>query len=1600
MNILGLASGTIRRLGWFFLTSMLTLEPIYAGSSVSILRTTDQQVLLKIQFETSAVRAILDDDADPASEFHWQILPDSSKTLVWVHPFFTSAAVQSIDVLELTTRQVEPSGAPLRFSVHPSVFDIQRLGKVRDEEVQALYIYPVRQTTDGGFEIIQSLLLDIRFQGKTETTKTAFQKNALYLALKKSLPRQRRSGLTVLGKTSGESNRAQVKIVVDRDGIYQIRYEDLVEAGIPLPNRLESWSLRLTCRDREVPIYVEDHNDGRFDPGDYIEFYGQYSRAPQSRKAPDVYLDVYSTENVYWLEWGSARGQRLMEEEGLVLETDPRNYRRVYSFPARMHFERDLIYNRLGQYQGKEPRDHWFWASVFSSEKREIPIPLPDPDTQSDMPVELRIMLHGQTYSDSLPHTVEAFLNQRLVLNGQWFGQTVFLLKNREQDRINANVLHPTRNSVTIVNRAPDDFIDSFFINWIEITYPRLLKADQGYIEFTIPKDEPLGLFDFEISGFTQKQISIYKLGISRMIGADVDRVVEEADTTYVVRFQDEVHSPEVRYVAVQESAKLKPVRIEPHDPLELRNPSNPGDYIAIVADSLYDSEALQQLVSHREAQGHRVFVVPVSQVFNQFSYGLPWPHGIRDFLRYAYFHWPIAPKYAVLIGDGSFDQRNIRKQGTNLIPVYARQVVKYGAAVSEHWFSLMTDPDELPDIYVGRLPVNTPEELQAVVDKIIESETLAERGKWLNRMLLIGGNGAVFRRQSEFLLKNVLPPRLDVHRLYTRRDPRLKNDPFFGGTSDLIDYFDRGVFLINFMGHGGGAIWADNSLMRLEDVERLSNKGRYPIITSMTCFTGSFDNSWSKTLAEEFLLQPERGSHAIIASSGLGWAYQDFSMVRELFDLMRQYGSALTLGEYLAAAKINYISKNLNALGFSMLNQYNLLGDPATRLLLPDPKIQIEEETPFVQKGETLTVSGTTEFQQGDGIVQLVDEQRVTAVSAAMSVEGGRFETRIDIPDTLTGQKVWLRVYARNATGDQHGSAAQRLNFNFIQVDSIFSNVLTAKAGVDSVFFFARVTHANPLRMIQIATQLPTREVLPLAYDSGRQLYRTARGYPPLRNGEVVRFRLVVEDQQGNRFTSAWLDERLPFGPDLKVHPNYIQMQSDGLLTITASVFNIGDVDVQDAVIRFEGWNAAAKRWQWIADDTIRVRQKDRAIARAAVSPRTGEWRVRITADPDQRIPESDEQNNQAVRILAGNVFPVTAQNGTTLNFTRTDTIHFDAFLRFYVPAGVVSQNRMLRIDRLEKVPVFHQPDFIPVTAGDRAVAYSVSLQDSGQSDPLAGVRLIFPADSVLQIAGNGAPSSGMLQICRFDSVSQKWIRIPAENTGEAVQANVTAPGLYGLFQIHDRTPPNLELTVQGQLLSLGGYVPADPVFHLLATDLNGIDRSESSVRVWIDDAAIPYSEFTFADSAAQLNATALLFRPQLSPGEHVLRAQIRDAAGNESEPFEVLFKVADAQKLIFLGNYPNPFENATTFAFELSDHARDLELKIYTTSGHLIRTISVDDIVEDPNPLGPNYHEITWDARDEFGERVANGLYYFKLKVVFQSGVVEHVGRIARLK
>ena len=108
------------------------------------------------------------------------------------------------------------------------------------------------------------------------------------------------------------------------------------------------------------------------------------------------------------------------------------------------------------------------------------------------------------------------------------------------------------------------------------------------------------------------------------------------------------------------------------------------------------------------------------------------------------------------------------------------------------------------------------------------------------------------------------------------------------------------------------------------------------------------------------------------------------------------------------------------------------------------------------------------------------------------------------------------------------------------------------------------------------------------------------------------------------------------------------------------------------------------------------------------------------------------------------------------------------------------------------------------------------------------------------------------------------------------------------------------------------------------------------------------------------------------------------KDASGNffDSTSYRVIFYVYNENDIDQVYNYPNPFARTTHFTFILKGQEKpdELDIKIYTIAGRLIRDIKLS-----PSQLNTNFNKIYWDGRDEDGDEVGNGVYLYKVIAKF---------------
>lgn len=221
------------------------------------------------------------------------------------------------------------------------------------------------------------------------------------------------------------------------------------------------------------------------------------------------------------------------------------------------------------------------------------------------------------------------------------------------------------------------------------------------------------------------------------------------------------------------------------------------------------------------------------------------------------------------------------------------------------------------------------------------------------------------------------------------------------------------------------------------------------------------------------------------------------------------------------------------------------------------------------------------------------------------------------------------------------------------------------------------------------------------------------------------------------------------------------------------------------------------------------------------------------------------------------------------------------------------------------------------------------------------------------------------------------------------------------------DRNNPLLDVTFDGRHIMDGDLVSAKPEIRIQLKDDNPFLRLSDTtlMEVYITyptgtvkEFSVGDAEVTFipADSSRQTdNKAMLILRPEFkSDGKHVLRVRGRDESGNASSAIDYLvgFEVITKAMISRVLNYPNPFSTRTQFIFTLtgSEVPDNLRIQIMTISGKVVREISKEEL--GPLHIGINRTQYWWDGTDQYGDRLANGLYLYRVVAREQGKTLEH--------
>ncbi len=1563
-----------------------------------------------------------------------------------------------------------------------SIASSQYLGKRGSIPVHVLYIYPVRyDKSTSSLSWIESMEVEVAIPKSNQVTSSVVKMINNVKQFTGSLFINNKNEIYKPGEISGLAKSTEMtarinpildkqnifKLIVKKTGIYKITYDDLLAADYPIES-VNPRRLSLFYKGVEVPIYFKGSADEEFNEGDFFEFWGKKNEKTLLDQFPDQYSDPFSDESVYWLVENTINGRRLVEENGALIQSGSGPIFEPFSFTETLHFESDKYIDKFGKngsYIDKPTYylDQWYFDSGISApEGGAYDFYVPSP-YEYGTNVIISAAFRGKSYKENEVNELEGHkVDLKLrgkegtakrvgIVNPQdkWRDQYMKIISNADSTiKLSQSLLNDGINRLE-VDMFQTGVSDIVFLNWFEITYLRKYIAYQNKLKFSVDEsffnNQYIDLGDpirFNLNGFSNNQIDLYKIGISKITNGLIKQVQENRITTYRLSFQDEVFDTDVQYIAVTDNAKLKPVSINPYNPWinevsagNLLDENNAAEYLIITDNLLYTT--CNRLKELKEAAGYKTEIVTVENIYDVFNYGVKSPIAIKEFIKYAAKNWnntyPL--QYAVFVGDASYDYKSLRGSKTDFVPTFMYQTVDFGATGSDYWYALFDD-DYIPDVSVSRIPASSNQQLNNYIDKIENYTQNNEIGPWRNSALFISGrddsgadlerltNRPIFRAQSLRLIDMQLPDHIFSNQLNTIKDETAGDfDPNFGSTTDLIEYFDDGVTFINFLGHGGGNIWADVNLLNLNDIERLNNGSRLPFIASMTCFTGAFENPGKDGLAERLILSENKGAIAILASSGFGWKYNDMAIEWGLFEFLWDdltFGQAVDLMKIYYLANPIYYTENGDFYTFSyytlqktMVSQYNLLGDPALKLQKPQETLDVSVENNSPLPGDSIKVAISGGPASGSGRLEVVNRKNLLIHSDNFVHQNSGIEIQFMLADTLASDLLTLKVYVTDGTVDASGSLEVGLGRSVIK--SITSSPLNPKVG-ESISFQIEIASNTNIESIKLYNfrdfnnlkiynfNITTRKISETLFESDIDL-------PGFTTAGVKLFDILVKDSTGVEQLYRWRKLTIYDGrPDLKIVENTLAYTGTSQLQVKFAIENDSEENLSDVALAAYTDNGIVNNMPFAESLVSLESAENKTVILNFDSTTFKENReFKIVLDPQNLFAERDEDNNILQKQLSTDHILIEPAIGTTINGSDNDTITFNNKWKFFVARDTISQPTVVKfteINIFQKFEEISQKELIPIHIAGHHTYLAAEISVGNFTNDLN-----FNANLRTQV-NTTIDSLSNLSYYYYDEFLDLWVQTPSNLNGNILDTQIEKPGLYSIFYNSDDKDPYIEISSNGRPLYQDFLVVRRPIISILLQDESGVNLN-NSFTLRLDDQILVSNGLplnadavNYPDSLENSKSISILATPELEAGEHTLSVDIADVNGNYSSK-EVAFKVSAEFDIEVYGNYPNPFKDQTVISYFInSDNILDkFYIKIYTTSGRLIRSKSLDideSLIADPRDpyLWPDYHELIWNGDDDDGNQVANGVYYAIIKGTYKGKTITKTLKIARLQ
>lgn len=442
-------------------------------------------------------------------------------------------------------------------------------------------------------------------------------------------------------------------------------------------------------------------------------------------------------------------------------------------------------------------------------------------------------------------------------------------------------------------------------------------------------------------------------------------------------------------------------------------NGLTPSDALYIIPSAEYLAP-LQQLLTLRQGQGYRTSVINVNALYDSYSFGWVDPYAIRRFLQQAWSvpAWQDKLLSTVLVGDGTVDIKGFegKTRSFQLIPPFMADDADpwLDEVACDPCFGQLNDPDPalglgenphlgdvqnpldpntkqdlfVPEVWIGRFPVNSVEELTALITKIVNYEKAPAASNpsplpgWRGRILYVtdnvwkplnpgvAGTDIVQDKAGNFeYVSNhlrALNPSVTADAVMSEYwSPRIYYAPYPEkpvGTeigswrvqdpdqipNRLESEVSKGVSVLIYNGHANHYYMGNvengpavrEAVLQIQDPESLFTNQLQPfVMLAMTCEAAQFikPTNSGRVATEAFILDPDGSAVAVWGPTGQSDAHSHDMLQAGFFSrLYSENNKSIRIGELTDAG---YIAVSVAQSQTYVLRTFVLFGDPLTRL-------------------------------------------------------------------------------------------------------------------------------------------------------------------------------------------------------------------------------------------------------------------------------------------------------------------------------------------------------------------------------------------------------------------------------------------------------------------------------------------------------------------------------------------------------------------------------------------------------------------------------------------------------------------------------------------